>query len=168
MVCLHISCSTESDSAQNNQTPYFNLSSYFKTEARALQDKNPFVLKKVGKNEQIEQKKIQLDDWEKEFELFASSDINKSDWLQSYRIDSMDKKVVYQAKDPKLRTKQIIVYKNQNGSIKRIQILNSEKNWLYQSFEQLNYYPDSLYQIAKEQSIRIIGQNNYLITGKIL
>ncbi|MEH6306541.1 hypothetical protein RYH73_12865 [Olivibacter sp. CPCC 100613] len=163
-----VSCSTNNDTTKIDQPSYFDLASYFRQQAILLQRKNPMILKTVGKNMETEQKKLKLDNWQKEFELFSSSDINKSDWRQSYRIDSTDEKLNYRAKSSRLRTKEITIYKNRNGIIKHIHILNGEKNWLYESIEQLDYYPDSLYQIAKEQSIRIIGQNQYTIIGKIL
>ncbi|MGK9125616.1 hypothetical protein M1D52_15940 [Olivibacter sp. SA151] len=165
---MGISCSSDNGEMKVTHPPYFDLISYFKQEAQFLQKKNPLILKTVGKNEQREQKKLRLGDWQREFELFSSSDINKPDWLQSYRIDSADGKLSYRAKAPRLRTKQITIYKDPKGAVRHIQILNGEKNWLYESSERLDYFPDSLYEIEKEQSIRIIGRNNYIITGRIL
>ncbi|WP_134089319.1 hypothetical protein [Olivibacter sp. XZL3] len=161
------SCSSDKDETKTTDRPYFDLVSYFEQQARHLQEVNPVIVKTVGKNEQREQKKLQLSDWQRELDLFASSDINKPDWLQRYSVDSTNDILTYRTKDPELRTKEIKIHKDQKGRIKRIYILNGEKNWLYESLEKLDYYPDSLYRIEKEQAIRIIGRNSYLITGKI-
>lgn len=148
-----------------NQKPYFDIAGYFKKEAQRLQQQSPALQKEVGKNDQQEVKQQQIQDWEREFGLFTSSDINKTDWLSSYSIDSTAQKISYKRKDPKLRTERIEVYKLPDGRVKQIQIINSDKNWLYSSHEKLNYFPDSLYRIHKEQSILILGKNHYTVEG---
>lgn len=162
------SCSSDKGETKITDPPYFDLVAYFEQQARHLQQANPVILKTVGKNEQREQKKLQLSDWKRELDLFSSSDINKPDWLQRYSVDSTNEVLTYRTKDPKLRTKEIKIHKDEKGRVKWIYILNGEKNWLYESLEKLNFYPDSLYRIEKEQAIRLIGRNSYLITGKIV
>lgn len=149
------------------EKPYFDIAEYFSKEAERLQIKKTLIKKMVSKNSESEEKKIRIENWKSEFELFISSDINKPDWLASYTIDSSAQKISYLTKEPKLRTKGIQVYKNENGHIEKISIENSDKNWLYSSTEKLVYYTDSLYEIEKTQSIRLIGINKYTVKGLI-
>ncbi|HWV73447.1 MAG TPA: hypothetical protein VN040_17120 [Pseudosphingobacterium sp.] len=152
---------------QVNEKPYFDIAGYFSKEAERLQTKESLIKKVVSKNDEQEERQIQLESWKNEFELFISSDINKPDWLTSYAIDSSTQKTSYLTKDPKLRTKGIQIYRDIKGHIKKIAIENSDKNWLYHSSEKLIYYTDSLYRIEKIQSIRLIGTNKYSVEGII-
>ncbi|GAA4805856.1 hypothetical protein GCM10023231_38790 [Olivibacter ginsenosidimutans] len=163
-----LSCTSQKTTEPLDQKPYFDLVQYFQKQANRLKIKQQWVLKTVRKNEDTEQKKLQLTNWTNEFELFSSSDINKSDWLNSYILDSTVNTLTYHSKDPRLRTKSIKIYKNTDRSIQQIHILNSDTNWLYQSTEVLDYFPDSCYKINKTQRIRILGENQYLIEGRFI
>lgn len=168
LMLLIFGCNPRSErKLQLNEQPYFDISGYFLKEAERLQTKEPLIKKVVSKNNEPEERQIQLESWKNEFELFISSDINKPDWLASYTIDSSAQKTSYLAKDPKLRTKGIQIYRNKKGHVEKIAIQNSDKNWLYHSSEKLVYYTDSLYQIEKMQSIRVIGTNKYSVEGLI-
>jgi len=164
-LCGCLSCKQQSHQVEITQKPYFDLVQYFHEQSRYLQNKNQPIQKEVSKNNQQEIKKMHIDSWENEFGLFISSDINKADWLSSYSIDSTALLLSYKRKDAKLRTKRIDVYKENDGSIKQIHIVNTDQNWLYSSTESLDYFPDSIYRIDKKQSIRIIGENQYTIEG---
>jgi len=168
LILLILGCNPRSErKLQLNEKPYFDIAGYFSKEAERLQTKEPLIKKVVNKNNDPEERQIQLENWKNEFELFISSDINKPDWLTSYAIDSSAQKTSYSAKDPKLRTKNIQIYRNKKGQIEKIAIQNSDKNWLYHSSEKLVYYTDSFYKIEKMQSIRLIGTNKYSVEGLI-
>ncbi len=47
-------------------------------------------------------------------------------------------------------------------------IYNDSKNMLYESQEWLSYFPDSLYQIDKKQTVRLLGTNTYKIKGALI
>lgn len=163
-----LSCKEQTQHEMPNQKPYFDLSGYFQQQAAYLTNQKQIVKKIVSKNNLSEQKTLQLTSWANELELFSSSDINKADWLNSYTVDSTAQLITYRSKDPKLHTKYIKVYKTSTGTVQRISILNSDKNWLYQSIEQLDYLPGSHYKISKKQRIRIMGENQYTIEGTFL
>jgi len=160
------SCTSPVPQKQLDRKPYFDLATYFQTQAAKLQQQQPMVNKEVSKNQQTEKQRLKIDDWTNELALFSLSDINKSDWLNSYLVDTSAKALYYQAKDSTLRTKQLIIQKNTDGSVKQIHIENSVHNWLYQSTEKLDYFPQSGYHIYKKQHVRIIGTNEYTIEGK--
>lgn len=161
-----VSCTTPNDMPlADHAQPYFSLTAYFKQEAAKLQQRSPTIAKTASKDGTIESHDIRITDWETELALFIDSDINKADWKNSYSIDSTESSLVYTRLDPELRTERIMVEKHVDGVVKHIGITNQVKNMLYQTTEQLDYYPDSLYRITKQQRVRIIGESNYVITG---
>ena len=151
----------------DKQYSYFDLEGFFNKEASKLQKSNPKVSKTVRKNTEIEKRILNIADWSEELSLFTSSDINKPAWRNSYQEHEKEGEITYFSTDPKLRTEKILIQRDKNGKIKHISIVNKVSNSLYSSRETLNYFPDSLYQIFKEQKVRLLGQNNYSITGKL-
>jgi len=161
---------TSSDStepASGTVHSYFSLEAFFLAEANRLAKLAPTVSKTVSRNGAPENKRVQIEDWKNELALFISSDINKPAWQNSYRVDSTAGSLVYTSIDPELRTQKITIDKHPNGNIKHIAILNRAGNMLYKTIEQLDYYPDSLYQIDKQQQVRVIGDSQYLIKGSL-
>ncbi len=165
MLIISFSCTQEKPDKQHT---YFDIEGYFKKEAERLQKKNPTVEKKISKNKDTEQKTLRIENWNNELELFSSSDINKPAWKNSYSLQQNKQIITYTANSPELRTQKISIQKNTNNAIKRISILNQVKNSLYNSVEELNYYPDSLYQIKKQQKVQLLGANNYTVTGRLI
>lgn len=169
-ICIAIgflsSCGGNEQAAQNLQTEvYFDIKGFFEQEAARLSKNSTPILKEIARNqENTESKKITIKDWQKELSLFIESDINKPAWTSSYDIIDAGDSIVYTTSDPDLRTKKIVV-KKEGEKIASIAIHNEVTNQLYTSQEELYYAPDSLYQIEKEQDVRIIGTNHYLITG---
>jgi hypothetical protein len=145
---------------------YFDMKGFFRTDSARLANKNTIVTKTVYHNGVAETKKIHVINWGNELRLFSQSDINKPAWKSSYDIVSADNMVLYQAKSPELTTRKIIIKKD-GVKVRWIRIYNHTKNMLYESTEQLTYFPDSLYVIAKKQSVRLIGTNTYQIKGVI-
>lgn len=145
---------------------FFDLSGYFTHEAARLQALNKPVLKTVEHNgEAPETKRIPINNWNAELSLFKNSDINKPAWASSYDVHGDSNLTIYMAKDTSLRTRKLLI-KREMGKVKWIVIYNhTPKNLLYDSFEKLTYFPDSLYMIEKRQDVRILGINRYRIKG---
>lgn len=150
---------------KNPHPVYFDLAGYFKKEAAKQASRKHPVLKKVVQNGKEQRKKVSPD-WPAEFSLFSQSDINKPAWRGSYTVTKNGDFLIYIAKTPDLRTRRIVVKKN-GGKISYILISNVVNNALYNSVERLTYFPDSLYRIEKKQQVRILGQNHYLVEGRI-
>ncbi|MFC3196294.1 hypothetical protein ACFOET_01580 [Parapedobacter deserti] len=148
-------------------TPYFSLEGYFNSEAARMQREAPVIDKVVSKGGQPEHRTIQINNWHKELALFTESDINKPAWRASYRVDSTASTLTYTSLDPKLRTARITVEKRPDGTVKHIAVVNRVSNMLYQTEEQLDYYPDSVYRINKQQQVRFIGESRYMVSGTI-
>jgi len=63
-----------------------------------------------------------------------------------------------------LVTREILI-KQVSGKVQYMLIYNYTKNLLYTNSEELTYFPDSLYQINKIQTVRLLGTNKYQIKG---
>ncbi|MXV51352.1 hypothetical protein GS399_10260 [Pedobacter sp. HMF7647] len=146
---------------------YFDLAGYFSREAERLSRLNPDILKTVSRNGEQEQKKLRVTNWKNELELFELSDINKPAWRDSYSVKQSGSSVSYLSNDPKLRTREIKIDFDDAKKVKHILIVNKSDNALYTSDETLNYFPDSAYSIDKRQHVVLIGNNDYLVQGKL-
>ena len=163
-LCLLTACSDNQRASDVNK--YFDIRSFFESEADRLTQLNSSLSKTVSHNGKTENQQLMIGDWPNEFTLFSESDLNKPSWKNSYSVAESKFLVEYLAKEDKLRTKKIRITKSASGKISHIYILNKSSNFLYSSEEELNYYPDSLYQIIKHQNVQLLGANTYIISGK--
>ncbi len=137
---------------------YFDLKGYFTADTARLNKLNKQVLKTVIHNGVTESKKVKIDNWGRELDLFIGSDINKPAWKNSYTITADGNALVYKAKYPELTVREVLINMD-NNKVKWIMILNHTKTILYQTDEKLSYFPDSLYLIEKMQRVRLMGTN---------
>lgn len=149
-----------------NLQPYFSLEEYFNLEIDRLESDSSEIFKTVEINGSTESQSVRITNWKNEFAPFIEADINKSAWANSYSIDSTSGSMTYRSKEPDLKTQLIQLQLADNGSIKSITVENQVQNWIYTAREKLYYIPDSCYQIYKVQDIRIVGKNEYRITGE--
>ncbi|RYU91128.1 hypothetical protein EWM62_04085 [Mucilaginibacter terrigena] len=143
---------------------YFDLKGYFGKQDTLLTKQNPEVNKSVAHNGAAENKKVHITSWKKELNLFTESDINKPAWKLSYSVQANDDSIVYKAKFPELKTREIIIRKKA-GEITSIAIINNTRNILYNTTEKLIYAPGLYYLIEKMQQVKIMGANGYRIKG---
>lgn len=161
--------SCKPDNIQDGNKPmYFDIAGYFKADTARLRKLNHLTLKTVMHNGVEQTKKVHIDNWGLELSLFIQSDINKPAWCDSYSVQTgKDGSIVYMAKTPELRTREVAITRKKDNSIKWIRIYNASKNILYQTTEVLSYIPDSIYTISKRQHVRFLGTNDYLIKGTL-
>ena len=145
---------------------YFDLKGYFSDLATTYNQENPEIIKIVSKNDVKESKPIKIPNWNEELALFIDADINKPAWKDSYTKDSSATKITYTSNDVDLKTQKIEISLN-DGKPSKFHIETSVSNLLYQTKENLDFYPDSLYSIQKKQNVILLGKNNYLIIGKM-
>lgn len=143
---------------------YFDLKGYFDKQDTLLTRQKPQVDKTVTHNGEAESKKVHISSWKKELNLFTESDINKPAWKLSYDVKANDDSIVYKAKFPELKTREIIIRKKA-GQITAIAIVNNTHNILYNTTEKLVYAPNAYYLIEKMQKVKVMGANNYRIKG---
>jgi hypothetical protein len=151
-------------SEAGSKAKFFDLKGYFEADSARLTRLNPWVTKSVKHNTETETKKVQITNWGNELKLFTESDINKQSWKESYDVQSTGDFLIYKAKDPGLRTREVLI-KKEGSKVKWILIFNHTKNILYENVEKLSYYPDSLYLIQKLQRVRLLGTQKYTIKG---
>lgn len=162
-VLLFSSCSSANDEPAQKHLYFFDLAGYFKQQASSLKDKK--IVKTVTKNADSETKRLVIENWQQELQLFTDADINKPAWKNSYRKDSTANTLIYTATDPELRVQKIEIRLSGKTPTK-IVIDAKSKNLLYHNKETMIFIPDSLYQITKHQKVVLLGLNNYTITGK--
>lgn len=151
--------------SKKNELKYFDLKGYFISEAARLTLKNKAVEKAATYNKSTESKTIFIQNWEREFDFFISSDINKPSWKDSYTIEKSEDLLIYRAKFKELKLREMIV-KIVDNKIKWVFVYNTVNNVLYYSSEQLSYFPDSLYQIEKQQKVKFLNKNYFRIKEK--
>lgn len=160
------SCRSGSNKQDPQELNYYDIKGFFEKEIKKLEKANPTVNKTTIYNKEEEIRSLQIEKWEQELALFSESDINKSSWKGSYKVDSLPNKLIYNAKEEDLRTRKIIIdFKGNTPS--RFSIQNKTSNYLYTSIEDLIFYPDSLYIIHKRQNVVLLGTNDYKIVGKL-
>ncbi|SHM46429.1 hypothetical protein SAMN05216524_102193 [Mucilaginibacter sp. OK098] len=145
---------------------YFDIKGYFTADTATLNKLGKFVIKTVTHNGVTDTKKVKIDNWGQELDMFAGADINRPAWKNSYTIATGDNLVLYKAKEDDLKVREIIIKKD-GEKVKWIVIYTRTKNILYQTTEKLSYFPDSLYLIEKDQRVRLMGRNRYKIQGVI-
>src|SRR5437879_3316149 len=104
------SCKSDSGAATDTMK-FFDIKGYFKADSIRLTKLNPLVNKTVVHNSTTETKKVHIPNWGTELSLFAESDINKPAWRASYSVQASDSLLIYTAKDPSLKTREIIIKK---------------------------------------------------------
>ena len=151
---------------KQNKHDYFSLTNYFADEAKHYQQADFYVVKTVSRNQETETKRVKIDNWPGELSVFSESDINKPAWKNSYSKTVSGNITIYKTTEPDLKTREIIIKRNGKG-ISYLMIYNVVNNKLFQMKEKLSFFPDSLYVIQRKQHVRFLGENDYLITGKI-
>jgi hypothetical protein len=152
--------------AIKEKSKFFDIRGFFMDDTARLTRLNPLVLKNVTHNGVSETKSVKIGNWGQELDLFIGSDINKPAWKDSYTVIDEGGTVMYKAKFPELKVREILV-KQDKGKVKWLLIYTKTKNILYTSTEKLSYFPDSLYLIEKDQKVRLMGNNHYRIEGVI-
>ena len=154
-------------SAPQGKAPktYFDLKGYMEQEVIRLNKLNPTVDKTVTVNNQAERKKIKVANWTDELTVFLDADINKSAWQGLFEVSKNDTLETYRSNDDKVFVKSLQV-ERKNKEVTAITILLTTTNYLYQSADTLRYYPDSLYEIRKQQHIKLLNPKQYRISGK--
>ena len=149
-----------------NAMKYFDLKGYFTKDIARLTKLNRPVFKTVNHNGITESKTVHIDNWNREFDLFLNADINKPAWKNSYTIVNDNGLLIYKSKEPGLHVVQMDI-KLEKDKVKWVLIYTKTKNILYTTTEKLSYFSDSLYSIEKDQKVRIMKRNHYLVQGEI-
>ena len=162
-----VSCTKPNLKEAKGDLKYFDLKGFMHTDSAKLAAADPLITKTVNHNGETETRKLKIANWGNELSLFNGSDINKPSWRDSYDIVVSGDTSVYKAKTPDLKTQRLTIARV-NGKITAVKVFNHTKNMLYETSEQLNYFPDSLYSIDKKQHVLLLGNNRYVVTGSFV
>ena len=167
LICLIVfSISACNSNNKEKENPiYFDLKSYFSSEAVRLTKNDQVVDKTVMINGKAEQKKIKISNWEQEFSSFIDADINKASWRGSFALSKADNLETYTSDSKKIPVKKVEIFLMDKKVI-GVKIFINNKNDLYTSSDSLVYYPDSLYEIKKTQKIKLMYGKQYIVRGK--
>jgi hypothetical protein len=145
----------------------FDVNGYFTKEAGKLAAAQSKLLKSAEQNGVAQTLLIKNPDWQEELALFANSVIDKPSWAGQYRLTRTKSQSTWSAANPSLRTRMLKISTSQTGDVTRVDIHNATDNVLYHSEEWLTYIADSGYTIRKEQKVRLLSENHYMVSGKI-
>ncbi len=164
LTLLLLACNTKNKEIPNAKK-YFDLASYFNTEAVRLTKNQPTIYKTVSINGITEQKKIKRTNWVQEFASFNDAAINKASWLGQFKTIKNKNKVMYIAQNNKIPVKKLeITYAN--NKVQSVFAVVITTNSLYTSTDTLAYYPDSIYEFIKHQKVKLFTKKVYKIFGK--
>lgn len=164
---LCFGCGNSAITQQKETHPYFDLKGYFAGEAARLNAEQPRIHKTVMVNDSTESKDLRIADWQKELSIFSDADLNKSAWKGLFQVKNTDSIELYTSDNEKVPVKELKIIKK-NGKVQGLQILIRNSNTLYTSSDTLSYFPDSLYEVKKNQHIRLLTEKKYRISGKFL
>jgi len=159
------SCDVATDKNKSEVGSYFNIKGYFNKEIARLTKKGQSIQKTVGVNGSMETKTMNIGDWEKELSAFSNAEINRASWRGLFVTTKKDNVVIYTSNDEKVPVKEVKLFMN-DGIIKGLSIVIRNENILYDSTDSLAYFPDSIYQVKKQQNIRFLSKKNYVIEGR--
>lgn len=162
VICL-VACSH--DEQHQKHPAYFDLVSYFNQEALRLTQHTGEIDKTVILDGKVERKKVAIQDWKREFSAFVDADINKASWRGLFKVHQKGNIEIYTTDDAKIDIKRVEITKK-DGRVLAVKIAKKSNNDLYQSVDELNYFPDSLYAIKKVQKVKLMKNRHFEIIGR--
>lgn len=144
-------------SATLDEAYFFDLKGYFDNQLSELK-KVEQLQKSTVFNGQKEEKILDSIDFSRELIVFIESDINRSAWLDKYRVDSILNasgqliQIVYTAQDPSLKTQKMTI-NFAESEVERIEILNVTGSILSDSRQDLVFIPQRGYSISSRQQL---------------
>lgn len=157
-------CHPKNDENKVTSSSYFDVKSFFEKEATKLNQQKPTILKSVGKDEVVEQKRLKIKDWKKELKSFIDADINKASWQNEFQTSTTEEVTTYTSANDKISVKKLIVAR-QGDSVIYIKAIVNNINFLYTSKDTLTYYPGKFYEMRKSQKIKLFSAVSYQIKG---
>ncbi|PHN01695.1 hypothetical protein [Flavilitoribacter nigricans] len=157
LIALTAACGVETDSSapEVSATPFFKLEAYFDREIARMDSLQPTLQKMVTVDGASEEQRIESTDYQKEFQIFRRSDINRPSWIDKYQVDSLRENggvqiVNYTALDTSLNTRLLRV-SYRNNEVEEIQIRNRSKSAIASTEQDLWYRPGRSYRIESRQ-----------------
>lgn len=146
-----------------NSVVEFDIPTFIKNEAERLQNENPTITKTVTNEKSSEVKQTKISNWNNELAHFATVNLNKSgnsDFLKERIGDTL---IFSTPNSSKNSTVVKVIY--QNDTPTELQITKITQNLLFVNEEHLFYSKGKTYSITKNQHVKGMGTNNYIIKG---
>lgn len=168
-ILIFLSGCQDTGQKHKNEVTYFDLKDYIEKESIRLSGLAPLITKTVAINGAAETRKVSIADWDKELESFKDADINKAAWKGMFNITRSASIWKYTTDNEKIPVKELTIFfkkgSNNEDEVSGLQVIVKNVNILYDSTDTLSYYPDSIYQVKKEQNILLLSKKNYQVTG---
>lgn len=158
-------CSNEKSPSQTVKSNYFDVNAYFNGEAKRLNQLRPEITKAVSINDSSETRHIKIEDWNKELAVFSAGDIRKVSWEGLFTVVEHGDTTIYRSNNDKVSVKMLQIIKN-DAKVLEVSMEIVRKNILFVSTDLLSYYPDSLYDVKRQQNIKLLPQKKYQVTGR--
>jgi hypothetical protein len=174
---LFISCQSATDTTQIST--YFNLKGFIETQIKELNKRKPLVKKRMSIDGASDSKEITDINWAKELELFLQADLNKQAYQLSYDISQPAPNTFLYTlkKGEKLPIKTLkVVVDEVSKQPKRIEVVQTEENKLYQSEKRLSLdcamRPEGVwllktYDVSGFQHLSLSDKKSFQITGVV-
>jgi len=170
IVLFYVSCSENSTKHFQN---YFDTKKFFISTIEKFKKGNYTLSKDMSFNSKQSHVEIKNVEWEKELSMFANIDLLKPAYRDKFHVDSTRQDsssytLKYTSVDSKTDIKKLEITSDFFKKIpKKIVIQLSEKNNLYTSETELEYFADSAYSISGKQKTRLLESSSYLVKGQI-
>lgn len=166
LVAGMVACQDESPVAVSKERgSFFDLPAYFSEEVTRLTAAQQQVIKTSVFNGVEEQTEPEDIDWEKEFGVYTSSDINLPSWRDKYVGDTsltangQIARITYQAQEEDLRTQRLVV-DYQASKVEQIIITNELDSKVAVNKQTLIYRPDQGYEVQAFQKLPLRGSDS--------
>ena len=162
------SCQNEKDAAVESLA-YFDMLQFMQAEIEDLIAENKTLKKIMYTSDTTETQFIEQPDWQKELEIFASSNINKPTLYGTYSVDTNEHIIQYKSLKSKNKVEALTLsYATSNlKTIKKIEISNRQENYISQSLQTLIYQPKQNYSIDIEQTVISNKSNTFKLVCEI-
>lgn len=170
IVSLSACIETPKEGKLVEEKPFFDLKNYIAKEKKRLQSKTGFT-KTVVYNGESETKIFDNLDLSEELSVFADADINRTAWLDKYKIDTTLNDfgkiaaLTYTAAEEGLRTRRLRVDFVEK-SVSKVEIETGGKSAVSDTESFLTYNPQAGYSIKSKQDIRLLSKKDILIEVK--
>lgn len=165
-------CSLSEPEIKMQKKPYFALDSLLNQEIAYLQKQGAGLTKiyTIQGSDESETKLAPTEiDWDNEFALFQSKDINKSALVGRYVIESKNQTLIYRLKeDEEGEVKVLKVFLDADQSVKRLEIEALRNNYVEQSQWLLTLAFDGhikSYTVKQDQKLTFKAQRSFQITS---
>lgn len=150
-IVLFLLTACSQSKVNSNNKILFDLNTLVQQDIDSLQKNNCGCTKTILA---VDKKEIAIQDtinWEKEMQLILSCDINKPKWIEHFKVDSLDNKVLYTTQNNKIPIKKMVVYYNEQQEVVQVEIKKQQKSILLKNVTYVNYYPKKGFEVKQEQ-----------------